>query len=169
MRNRDLARQLQEQQSMVDASSDFDNNPARAHHWRRYLCVAAVGFLERGLQTLYTEYALRSSDPRVAHFVENRLRYVRNPNTETILQTAARFDPEWREELQSYFRRNQSLARSINSVARLRNAIAHGREARVSHLRVSEYLGMAVEILELIERQCTRDAAPPAAAQPSRE
>ena len=94
MRNRELDSELQQLKSLIEQSTSATNDLNLVGHWGRYLCVMAAGFLERGIQTVYRDFAERSANPRVARYVSRRLNRVRNPNAEEFIQTAGHFDPQ---------------------------------------------------------------------------
>ena len=154
MRNRELNSELQRLRSLIDRTSGATTEISLIGEWGRYLCVMTAGFLERGIQMIYQDFADRSASPRVAHFVSRNLNYVQNPNAEKFLQTAGNFDNEWRQELEEYFANNARPKEAINSIISLRNSIAHGGEAHVSPTQVRDYLDQTVRVLEFIEDQC---------------
>lgn len=154
MRNQDLDLELQRLRTLIDQASNATSDLSLISHWGRYLCVMVAGFLEQGLQTVYQDFANRSSDPRVARYVSRRLRRVRNPNAEEFLQTAGHFDNQWRLELQDLFSRDARPKEAINSIMSLRNNIAHGGNASIAPKTVQDYLERSVQVLEFIEDQC---------------
>lgn len=144
---------------MIDRTGDATQNINLQGHWGRYLCVMVAGFLEYGLQTIYTDFVERSSSPQSARFASRSIRRISNPNAERFLQTAGAFAPRWREELREFFLADSARMRNvINSIMSARNQIVHGGSAQVTVSSARDYLNHSVEVLEFIENQCMGDA-----------
>ena len=159
MRNPQVNRRLAELRDLIDRTVDATQDVNLQAHLGRYLCVMVAGFLEYGLQTVYTDFAERSSSPQAARFASGRIGRITNPNAERFLQTAGAFEPRWREELSEFFLSDSARMRNvINSIMSARNQIVHGGAAQVTVSSVRDYLNCSVEVLEFIENQCMGDA-----------
>ena len=159
MRNPQVNRRLKELRDLIDRAGDATQDVNLQAHLGRYLCVMVAGFLEYGLQTVYTDFAERSSSPRAARFASGRIGRISNPNAERFLQTAGAFDPRWREELREFFLSDSARTRNVvNSIMSARNQIVHGGSAQVTVSSVRDYLDHSVKVLEFIENQCMGNA-----------
>ena len=119
------------------------------------MCVRAAGFVENGLQAIYSEYAVSSSNGPVARYVNSRLEAIYNPNAQRFIDVAGSFSTTWREELQEYLQRDDGSRKdALDSIMNNRNQIAHGKSVGITVHRVREYIGRCVEVLEFIEDQC---------------
>ena len=144
---------------LIDRTGDATQDINLQAHWGRYLCVMVAGFLEYGLQTIYTDFVEGSSSPRSARFASRSIRRISNPNAERFLQIAGAFDPRWREELREFFLSDSDRAMSaVNSIMSARNRIVHGGSAQVTVSSAREYLNQSVKVLEFIENQCMGNA-----------
>ena len=119
------------------------------------MCVVAAGFVENGLQTIYSEYAVNSASGPVARYVNSRLETIYNPNAQRFIDVAGSFNSTWREELEEYLQSdNGSRKEALDSIMKNRNQIAHGKDVGITVHRVRDYIGRCVEVLEFIEDQC---------------
>lgn len=155
MRNRDLIRELNRLRALINQTGLATEDIELQGHWGRYLCVVAAGFVENGLQTIYSEYAVNSASGPVARFVNSRLETVYNPNAQRFIDLAGSFNATWREELEEYFQRDDgSRKEALDSIMNNRNQIAHGKSVGITVHRVREYIERCVEVLEFVEDQC---------------
>ena len=155
MRNRNLDSELSRLRDLISRTSLATDDIELQGHWGRYLCVRAAGFVENGLQTIYSEYAVNSSSRPVARYVNRRLETVFNPNAQRFIDVAGSFNVTWREQLEEYLHRDDgSRKEALDSIMNNRNQIAHGKSVGITVHRVREYIERCVEVLEFVEDQC---------------
>ena len=155
MRNRDLNRELNRLTALIGRTSLATEDIELQGHWGRYLCVVAAGFVENGLQTIYSEYAVNSASDPVARYVISRLETIYNPNAQRFIDVAGSFNSAWREELEEYLQGDDgSRKEALDSIMNNRNQIAHGKNVGITVHRVRDYIERCVEVLEFIEDQC---------------
>ena len=157
MRNTDLTLRLLQIRQLIDRTGVATQDVELQGHWGRYLCVVVAGFLETGLQTLYTEFAENSASEHVAHYVRGRLERVTNPNARRFVEVARSFNRRWGEQLEEYLDLETdrgSRKNALDSIMNNRNQIAHGGAVRISVSLVRDYLDLVVQVLEFIEDQC---------------
>jgi hypothetical protein len=155
VRNPALARQLSRLRQLIDRTGLATQEVELQGHWGKYLCVVAAGFLENGLQIIYSDFAARSASVHVARYVSERLAGVSNPNAQRFIDVAGAFNPGWREELEEYLNADApSRKDALDSIMNNRNQISHGGNVGISVHRVRDYLNRCVEVLEFIEDQC---------------
>ena len=155
MRNHELAGQLSRLRQLIDRTGKATRDIELQAHWARYLCVVAAGFLENGLQTIYSDFAGQSASVPVARYVSARLSRVSNPNAQRFVDVAGAFNPRWREELEEYLNADTpSRKDALDSIMNNRNQISHGGTTGITVHRVRDYLNRSVEVLEFIEDQC---------------
>lgn len=155
MRNPPLNLQLRRLKQLIDRTDMATADIELQGHWGKYLCVVAAGFVENGLQTIYSGFAREAASSQVALYVSSRLGRVTNPNAERFAQVAGSFSANWREELEEYLEsENGSRKNALDSLMANRNKIAHGENSGISVARVRDFLDRCVEVLEFIEDQC---------------
>jgi len=156
MQNRKLNQQLTRLQQLVNRTQVATEDIELQGHWGRYLCVMVAGLLEDGLQTIYSEFASKSSSPHVARYVGDTLNRVTNPKAGRFLEIAGAFNADWQQELDQFLGSESGVRRdAIDSIMNNRNQIVHGGSAQITVTRVREYLERSVEVLTFIERQCS--------------
>ena len=156
MHNRKLNQQLTRLQQLVNRTQVATEDIELQGHWGRYLCVMVAGLLEDGLQTIYSEFASKSSNPHVARYVGGTLNRVTNPKAGRFLEIAGAFNADWQQELDQFLRSDSGVRRdAIDSIMNNRNQIVHGGSAQITVARVKEYLERSVEVLTFIEEQCS--------------
>jgi hypothetical protein len=109
--------------------------------------------MENAIKEIYSEYARRCSNDNVASYVSKSLDRIRNPNAEMFLQTANAFQQQWKTNLEAFIAEN-GRKDALDSIMANRHLIVHGRECGISVVRIKEYLGRSVEVLNFIEGQC---------------
>ena len=123
-------------------------------HWARYLCVLACGLLETAVRFTYAKYAESRAHPAVASYVGRQVGSFQNPKIGRIIAVARHFNDDWADELEQ--RTEGKLADHVNSLVGLRHAIAHGNNASsATYATIREYYESVVEVIEIIERQCS--------------
>lgn len=156
MTHREISRQIQRLRSLINrASSACGGDTELQSHWAKYICIICSGLLENALKAIYAEYAFRQVSQPIASFVFSKLSQVRNPKASVFLETAAAFNPHWRDELKN-FMEDEGRGDAIDSIIKNRHLIAHGGEQNsgVTVSRVKDWLDKAIEVLEFIENQC---------------
>lgn len=155
MRNRELSRQLQRLNSLIARTDEASNSNLELQaHWAKYLCVLCSGFLENSIAEIYAEYARDSANSSVAGYVARQLDRIQNPNVQTILDTTYKFKKSWGDMLSDYIVKN-GRKEAIETIMTNRHKIAHGEDSNVTILRIKEYLGKIVEVVEFMEKQCS--------------
>lgn len=156
MQNREISRQIQQLHSLIartyQASAD---DIEMQSHWAKYICVLSAGLLENALSELYAEYAQKVASAAVASYVRTSISKIQNPKTIKFIETAGTFKKEWADELAD-FASDEGRKDAVNSIMSNRHLIAHGKQSDISMARVKEYLRKSIELIELIEEQCTR-------------
>ena len=122
----------------IELQSDFS----------RYLCVLVSGFFENAIVALVLDFSQRRSAGEVAAFVENRLDYWTNPNTEKICSLLGSFSRDWRKEAEAYL--IDERKESVNSLVALRHKIAHGESVGTSLSQVKAYYQTIIKVVDFI-------------------
>ena len=152
MKNQEVHRQRERLNHLFKQISAVGDDIELQSHWAKYLCVLVAGFLEVSIRAIYSRHAHVNASPRVANFVEVRLRRIQNMNMETILQLTRSFSPEWAEQLEKETEGEHKDA--IDSILANRHLIAHGESVEITYIRIKTYYERAIEVLELIESKC---------------
>lgn len=152
MKNQEVARQLQKLRALMANAIGQTPDISLQAAWARFFSVLCAGLLENGITEIYGEYVSRVAAPEAANYAVSRLARLQNPNTEKFLETAYAFSKKWGDELK-VFVEDDGRKEAINSILNVRNQIAHGQDAGITYVRITEYLIKAVEVLEFIERQ----------------
>lgn len=154
MQNRELSRQIESIESLLQHPSMATGDIELLGHLGRYLCVLTAGFLENSIQEVYTEFVRAASSPAVARFAESKLERINNPNAGGFIGTARSFKYEWADDLRAFLDADGKRRRdAIDSIMNNRNRIAHGSDVEISVDRVREYLPHCIEVVEFIEKQ----------------
>jgi len=152
MKNQDVRRQRERLNYLFKQISAIGGDIELQSHWAKYLCVLVAGFLETSIRAIYGYHAQVNASPKVANFVEVRLRRIQNMNMEAILQLTRSFSPEWADQLEKETEGERKDA--IDSILANRHLIAHGESVEITYSRIERYYERAVEVLELIENKC---------------
>jgi RiboL-PSP-HEPN len=155
MQNREVSRQVQRLEALLSRVEEASGgNIEIQSHWARYCCVLSAGLLENALTEVYSEFATKNAQAPVASFATHTLSAIQNPKTRRFLETAERFKPEWKTELEAFVA-EEGRKDAIDSIMANRHLIAHGSDAGITLTRVRTYLEKAIEVVEFIEGQCT--------------
>ena len=157
MRNPALSLRLRHVRELIDRTGAATQDVELQGHWGQYLCIVVAGFVETGLQTLYSGFAERSASEHVARYVRGRLERVTNPNARRFVEVARSFSPRWGDQLEEYLDLDTyrgSRKNALDSIMNNRNQIAHGGSVGITVHYVRNYLDLSVEVLEFIEDQC---------------
>jgi len=154
MRSRTLSSQHQRLTWLLDQARQFNSEQLELQaHWARYLCVLAAGFIENALADVYSRYARSSANLYISNFVESTLGKIQNPKSNRFLETARAFNKDWEDTLRDFLD-TDGRREAIDSIMANRHLIAHGKDSGISLVRVSDYLGKSVQVIEYIENQC---------------
>ena len=122
-------------------------------HWARYLCILVSGFLETAIRAILTKYVSNAASPKVANYVDSKLREFQNPKMGKILELARLFSPEWEATIAE--QTEGELKEAVDSIVANRNRIAHGEDVGITYARISHYYQDAIKVIDVIEKQCT--------------
>ncbi len=155
MRNRELLSQLNSLESLVERTDTATGgNIELIGHWGRYLCVLTAGFLENALVEVYSDYVKNAANSQVASFATKRLENIVNPKSGRFVETARSFSKRWADDLDKFLNQDgQRRRNAIDSIMSNRHQIAHGKNGRISVVRVRNYLLGCVEVIEFMEGQ----------------
>lgn len=154
MKNQEISSNKQRLDNLFKKITAFSTDTDLQSHWARYLCILVSGFLETSVRIIYREYARKKATPQVANFVEGKLEDFQNPKMEKILQLTGLFSKEWANELR--LETEGELKDAVDSIANNRNQIAHGGSVGISYSQIKSYYDRAIEVIELIENQCSK-------------
>lgn len=114
-------------------------------HHARYLCVLTSGFVEQCVKVLIGQYCRVRSNGEVHRYVSGQLKRVRNLDTEDLRRLVSSFNPAWWAELET--QRPDELE-VLNSIAAVRNGIAHGSDVGIGMTTVAQYFKQACVVVE---------------------
>ena len=156
MKNREISRQVQRLKALLKRVDEASGgNVELQSHWARYACVLAAGLIENALAEVYSAFVKGAAQAPVAAFATHALGAIQNPKTERFLQTAERFKPSWKTELEEFVSKD-GRKDAIDSIMANRHLIAHGTDAGITMARVRSYLDKALEVIEFVEVQTGR-------------
>ncbi len=154
MRTQEISRQYSRIKDLMAKTEIISSDDLEIQsHWAKSLCVLSAGFLENALLEVYAEYCRRHADQHVARFTRKVLDKIMNPRAEKFIETAGRFQKEWRIDLMAFINDN-GRKDAINSIMGNRHLIAHGKDSGITIVRLKEYLTKSVKVIEFIEDQC---------------
>lgn len=115
----------------------------------RFLCVLSSGLMEQALITILENHTIRKSENRIAQYVSSQLSRIQNAKFEDILVTIGRFDPTWRDYLET--NTVAEVKSAIDSIVNNRNQIAHGGQVGISLTTFSAYYRSLKRFIEDLE------------------
>jgi len=156
MSYQEVSSQVQRLRNLINrTSSACGGDTELQSHWAKYICIICSGLLENALEEIYTNYSSKQVSKPIANFISSKLSKIRNPKSSVFLETAAAFNPVWRDELKT-FMEQEGRGDAIDSIISNRHLIAHGsdKNSRVTVGQVKDWLEKSIEVLEFIESQC---------------
>jgi len=117
----------------------------------RYLCVTVLGYIERAVTEVTSQYCEAHASLQVGRFAAAQLSRPGNLNSERLLQLLGSFDPNWRELLQEYFDEDEQRKLAIDSLVANRNNIAHGDPVGLTIAGVQIYYTHAQEVVDRVK------------------
>jgi len=152
MKNREVVRYKTRLDSLFKKVETLSDDLELQSHWAKYLCVLVSGYLETSVRAIYGQYTQDKAAPNVANYVTRRLDGFQNPNMTKIINLTNSFNKEWGASLGK--QTEGQLKDAINSIYDNRNRIAHGRDSGITYARINHWYQDAIEVVELIEKQC---------------
>lgn len=114
----------------------------------RFLCVLSSGLIEQATTSILEANARAKSRSEIANYVSSQLARLQNAKFEEILLLLGRFDPSWRQHIES--NTPQDIRDAIDSIVNNRNQIAHGGQVGISLGTFSGYYSrVKIFIVEL--------------------
>jgi hypothetical protein len=105
-------------------------------HYARYLCILVAGFAEQSVKELVSEHARTKSSPRIHRYVQGQLKLVWGLDDTKLQRLVEALDPGWWKSLSDG--QQEELA-ALESVAAIRNVIAHGGDAGITLATIRRY------------------------------
>jgi len=127
------------------------NDEVKAH-LAKYLCVLVSAFLENSMRIVVLKYVGTRSNDNVLNFVNRQLRHVTNLNEEKLKQLLGAFSGDWRIVFETDISDEQKAA--LDSIANLKNHVAHGKPTTISFGRVNNYYQNIRKVVEIAQRIC---------------
>lgn len=153
MKNKEVVRYKKQLDDLFDKIYNLPQDDSEIQsHWARYLCIRVSGFLEISIRSIYSQYTKDKAAPFVVNYVESQLKIFQNPNMEKVLKITRYFNPSWAERLDKIT--EGEIKDAIVSIVAQRNQIAHGVNAGITYSKIKTYYQNAIQLVELIERQC---------------
>nr|VFK51591.1 MAG: hypothetical protein BECKTUN1418E_GA0071001_10068 [Candidatus Kentron sp. TUN]VFK54034.1 MAG: hypothetical protein BECKTUN1418F_GA0071002_103617 [Candidatus Kentron sp. TUN]VFK60102.1 MAG: hypothetical protein BECKTUN1418D_GA0071000_11163 [Candidatus Kentron sp. TUN] len=128
------------------------DNPELQSDLARYLCILVSGYLEKAVAALLLKHAKQSGGPTLQRFVGETTKRPMNLNAQRLQELLGSFDPDWRSKLKSFLVDERKAA--VNSVASLRNRIAHGETVGVTYQQISGYYAQVWKVVDKISELC---------------
>jgi hypothetical protein len=152
MKNQNLSRSIQKIQDLIAKTNEISDIEMQSH-WARYVCVRCSGVLEMAIRELYGEYANTCANEGVAKYVKWSLSQIYTPKQTLFLDTAERFNPAWKNDLETFLI-DDGRGDAVDSIVNTRNSVAHGGNSSITIATLKTYFAKAIKVLEFIETQC---------------
>jgi len=151
IQNREIHRLKQQLDYTFSLSSKLPEETIELQsHWAKYLCIQLSGFLEISVRTIFNQYIVDNSSPKIQNYVSSKLKNFQNPKSAKISELAGTFDISWRRRLESDDL--EKLRQHIDSIVTNRNQIAHGNDTPGLRLsRVKEWYPSTVQYIKKLE------------------
>lgn len=117
----------------------------------RYLCVLVAGYLEQATRQILGDFAVRKAHPQIGRYVERRLTFFTNANSQKLCTLVGDFDAGARIRLEAFLEGERKDA--IDSVVANRHEIAHGRDVGLTLIRITEYDRHVSEAVEFLRSE----------------
>lgn len=125
-------------------------DPQIATLLHRYICVLISSNIDKSIQLILAEYARTHASPQFIRYVSKQHGRGRNFNTEAIITTLSLFDPAWGHRFSEEATRTD-LKERLDSIAGIRNSIAHGELVNVSRPSLDGYFEASQKAIGLIK------------------
>lgn len=120
-------------------------------HWGRYACLISAGYFEVALRLVLQKRIAKKSTPEIQNFVLQNLESIQNPKAERFSKVLRSFDSTWGEKIDIFFKENNEVKESIDSLMANRHLIAHGKSCSISAGRVLTYFNSANKAIDYID------------------
>lgn len=115
-----------------------------------YLCVRVSGFLERAVQQIFYEHALRTQDRALAKFVSTRLERETNYNAQRLADVVGQFDSDWQNQMETFLA-DDNRRNALDSIRANRNRIAHGESVSLGLAAMKDWYKRVADTIEHLE------------------
>lgn len=132
----------------------FNGDPEILSHLTKYLCILSNGYIEETIRTIYGQYAVKTSHPHVASYVNRNLRSFQNAKSEKIIQLTYSFSNTWGHDLTMFM--TEEMTAGIDSIVEIKNSLAHGGNIGITYRDLKNYWDNAIKVLDYLESQCSR-------------
>ncbi len=143
-----LRHQLDETIRRLSTHSDRSDDPEIQSDVARYLCVLISGYFERSVVDMIISYTRKNASSEITSYVDHGLKRWANPNLERVTQLFCTVNKEWKESIKNKL--SGEYATSINSVASLRNNIAHGESVSLGLVQIKEHYQRIVTVIDYL-------------------
>ena len=124
-------------------------DPQIATLLHRYMCILISANIDKSIQLILAEYARTRATPEMMRYVSKQHGRGRNFNTEAIISTLSQFDPAWGHRFSEEAVRTD-LKERLDSIAGIRNSIAHGELVNVSRPSLDGYFDASQRAVALV-------------------
>lgn len=122
-----------------------------------YSIIKTCGSIEIIFKTMIHEYLSKGCIDHTAKYLERSIiDSSMNPNTNKIKDLICQFDGHLGEEFENKVKEG-NLKNDLNSLVRLRNTVAHGRDVTVGISTVEQYYQSGIRVLMILEELLFKD------------
>lgn len=140
----EVARQEQRLRAAFEAIDGSEMGPELRSHYSRYLCVLLSGHVEQCLRALLLDFAHKRASAPIVSYVGVQVGQLRNVNKDRLSQLLTAFDRALWLDLEG---RCPDELEALDSIAAVRNVIAHGGESGITMATVTQYFGQIKTLL----------------------
>ncbi len=149
---RDTHRLSTQIDGLIDQARSSDDEELQSH-LAKYACILVNAYLEFACREALLRYASPRAGPAVVGYVEGQLERFRNPNIEKVLHLVRSFEPRIGERLAQKIEGDQKTKDGVDSIAAVRNQLAHGRPAGISLGRIQQYYEAAKTLVTWLDSE----------------
>jgi HEPN superfamily RiboL-PSP-like protein len=146
-------------QTLFDKADTLTGDDEVLSNWARYLSVLTAGYLETAIRRVATIHVEGKAAPTVqSYFLSDLDQQLLAPNTDKILQFVGSFGTSYYRHMEVFMEgKRRDL---INSLAKARNDISHGKDRDVTMGDARRWFEVAQEVVREVERllRVERDA-----------
>ena len=122
-----------------------------------YSIIKTCGSIEIIFKNMIHEYLSKGCIEHTAKYLERSIiDSSMNPNTNKIKDLICQFDGHLGEEFENKVKEG-NLKSDLNSLVRLRNTVAHGRDVTVGISTVEQYYKSGIRVLIILEELLFKD------------
>jgi hypothetical protein len=139
---------FQVERAFVDIEELIKKQPEIEGYLAKYLTVFTCGIYEESIEAIVKEMVGKLGSTELSNFVENNLKFFRNPKINTICEFLNKFNSKWGHEIDSM---TEDSKNALDGIVNNKNDIAHGAPCSITFSDIKEYYHKSLPIIKKID------------------